>query len=175
MSTCVVGWASRFALGVGVAAAGVLVAAPVRATPLWPGGPDVPGLPELVPEAPQSTPEHQITAPCSAAARACLQLSTNEGWLMDNGRVVYGPTPISHGRPGYETPPGIFHVAFKEEYHWSTMHNAEMRYAVFFNGDIATHIGPIEEKSHGCIRMTPDGAKAFYDYVDPGDQFEVVP
>ncbi|MFF0492208.1 L,D-transpeptidase [Nocardia sp. NPDC004068] len=150
----------------GLAAA--TVAAPAQADPLWPGGPDVPGAGALVQPAP-------IQAPCtSPETRACLQLSTNEGWLMDHGRVVYGPTPISHGRAGYETPPGVFKAAFKKEYHWSTMHNAEMRWAIFFNGDIATHIGPVDEQSHGCIRMVPEGAKAFYDYIEPGDQFEVV-
>ncbi|MEV5647619.1 L,D-transpeptidase [Nocardia sp. NPDC052254] len=168
--TSITRWAIRAAAATAIAAAGFAVTVPAGADPVWPGGPDIPGIPQLVP-----APPGLATAPCSAAARACLRLSTNEGWLMDNGRVVYGPTPISHGRPGYETPPGTFHVAFKEPYHWSTMHNAEMRWAVFFNGDIATHIGPIEEKSHGCIRMTPEGAKAFYDYVNPGDVFEVVP
>jgi len=138
------------------------------ADPIWPGGPAIPGLSV-------NNPQLAVTAPCTTpGTRACLQLSSNLAWLMDNGKVTYGPTPISHGRPGYETPPGVFHVASKEWYHWSTLHNAEMRYAVFFNGDIATHIGPIQEKSHGCIRMTPDGARAFYDYLRPGDQFEVV-
>ncbi|ATL70106.1 L,D-transpeptidase [Nocardia terpenica] len=160
---------ARTAICVGIASAGLVLAAPAQADPLWPGGPELPGIPASVPS------PVPAGAPCSAAARACLRLSTNEGWLMDHGRVVFGPTPISHGRPGYETPPGVFHADFKKEYHWSTMHNAEMRYAIFFNGDIATHIGPIEEKSHGCIRMTPEGAKAFYDYVNPGDVFEVVP
>ncbi|WP_334026900.1 L,D-transpeptidase [Nocardia terpenica] len=160
---------ARTAICVGIASAGLVLAAPAQADPLWPGGPELPGIPASVPS------PVLVSAPCSAAARACLRLSTNEGWLMDHGRVVFGPTPISHGRPGYETPPGVFHADFKKEYHWSTMHNAEMRYAIFFNGDIATHIGPIEEKSHGCIRMTPEGAKAFYDYVNPGDVFEVVP
>ncbi len=141
---------------------------PSAAAPRWPGGPAVPGVSVAGPSLP-------ISAPCTTpGTRACLQLGSNLGWLMDKGRVVFGPTPISHGRPGYETPPGLFHVASKDWYHWSTMHNAEMRYAVFFNGDIATHIGPINEKSHGCIRMTPDGARAFYDYLRPGDQFEVV-
>lgn len=135
---------------------------------LWPGGPALPGLAVV-------NPQQSVSAPCTTpGTRACLQLSSNLAWLMDNGKVTFGPTPISHGRPGFETPPGVFHVASKEWYHWSTMHHAEMRYAVFFNGDIATHIGPIQEKSHGCIRMTPDGARAFYDYLRPGDQFEVV-
>ncbi|RJO75164.1 murein L,D-transpeptidase [Nocardia panacis] len=160
-------WTARCAVLVGVASAGLLAASPAQAEPLWPGGPDIPGVPAIIPG--------PVVAPCSKAARVCMQLSSNQAWLMDNGKVVYGPTPISHGRPGFETPPGTFRAAFKKEYHWSTMHHAEMRYAVFFNGDIATHIGPIEEKSHGCIRMTPDGARALYDYVSPGDVFEVVP
>ncbi|MBF6332473.1 L,D-transpeptidase [Nocardia transvalensis] len=162
------GRTARSAVLIGMAAAGVAVAAPAQAAPLWPGGPDIPGVPPLIAPA-------EVVAPCSAAARVCMQLSTNEAWLMDRGRVVYGPTPISHGRPGFETPPGVFQAAFKKPYHWSTMHNAEMRWAVFFNGDIATHIGPIEEQSHGCIRMTPEGAKALYDHVETGDRFEVVP
>ncbi|WP_228003105.1 L,D-transpeptidase [Nocardia australiensis] len=166
-SRCLQNWTARFAILFGIAAAGMITMSPAQAEPLWPGGPDIPGVPAIIPPAP-------VVAPCSAAARACIQLSTNELWLMDDGKVTYGPTPISHGRPGYETPPGVFRVAFKKEYHWSTMHNAEMRYAVFFNGDIATHIGPIEEQSHGCIRMTPDGARATYDYLSPGDVFEVV-
>ncbi|MFI9507936.1 L,D-transpeptidase [Nocardia sp. NPDC052566] len=163
-----IGWAARTAMVVGVASAGLLVAGPAQAEPLWPGGPDIPGIPAIIP-APPPPP-----APCSAQARACLQLSTNKAWLMDKGKTVYGPTPISHGRPGYETPPGVFHVAFKKEDHWSTMHHAPMRWAVFFNGDIATHIGPIEEQSHGCIRMTPEGAETLYRHLSTGDIIEVV-
>ncbi|WP_081511567.1 L,D-transpeptidase [Nocardia donostiensis] len=157
-------WAAVFAVFLGMVSAGFAAAPRAQAEPLWPGGPDIPGVPSLIP----------TVAPCSTAARACLRLSTNEAWLMDNGKVVYGPTPISHGMPGYETPPGVFKVSFKREFHWSTMHNAPMHYAVFFNGDIAFHIGPVEHQSHGCIRMTPEGARTFYDYLSPGDVVEVV-
>lgn len=170
MSSClrVVVRASRVAVLAMAMSVEVLAATIAGAEPLWPGGPDIPGAAPIIPS--------PVAAPCGLPeSRGCMRLGTNEAWLMDGGRVTYGPTPISHGRPGYETPPGVFPVAFKEEYHWSTMHNAEMRYAVFFNGDIATHIGPIEEQSHGCIRMTPDGAQAFYDYLNPGDIIEVVP
>ncbi|MEV0078955.1 L,D-transpeptidase [Nocardia neocaledoniensis] len=162
-------WAAQAAMCAAVA--GAAVAAPVQAEPLWPGGPDVPGVPAIIP-APEPEP---VVAPCSEKARACLQLSTNNAWLMDNGKVTFGPTPMSHGRPGYETPPGVFKVAFKKPFHWSTLHNAPMEYAVFFNGDIAYHIGPTEEQSHGCIRLTPEGAKAHYDWLEPGDIVEVVP
>ncbi|MFD4407088.1 L,D-transpeptidase [Nocardia sp. NPDC058499] len=155
----------RMAALTGVAAAVLAPAAPAFAEPLWPNGPNVPGVPAIIP----------AEAPCSPAARACLRLSTNEVWLMDNGKVVYGPTPMSHGMDGYETPPGVFDVDFKRPYHWSTMHHAPMHYAVFFNGDIAFHIGPTEAESHGCIRLTEPGAIAVYHYLNPGDVVEVVP
>ena len=47
-------------------------------------------------------------APCGAAAKACLSLSSNQAWLMDNGNVTYGPVPVTTGKRGYETPPGTF-------------------------------------------------------------------
>lgn len=166
MSKRSLGLAARTAVLAGVASAG-LVAAPAQAEPLWPGGPEVPGMPAIVPTVP-------VTAPCSEKARACLRLSTNEAWLMDKGQVVFGPTPISHGMPGFETPPGVFNVAFKRAFHWSTMHHAPMEYAIFFNGDIAFHIGPVDKQSHGCIRMTPDGAKEFFQHLNTGDVVEVV-
>ncbi|MBH0775461.1 L,D-transpeptidase [Nocardia bovistercoris] len=161
---------ATYALLAGIAAVIFGATTTAQATPLWPGGPDIPGLPAIVPPLPPAP----VYAPCSADTRLCMRLSTNEAWLMEDGRVTYGPTPISHGRPGYETPPGRFRVAFKKEDHWSTMHNAPMKWAVFFNGDIATHIGPIEEQSHGCIRMTPEGAEATYNHLSPGDIVEVV-
>lgn len=162
---------ARTAILTGIASAAVLMAAPAQAEPLWPGGPDIPGVPAIIPPPPPAP----VFAPCTTAgARVCMSLSQNQAWLMEDGKVTYGPTPISHGRPGYETPPGVFRVAFKKEYHWSTMHHADMLWAVFFNGDIATHIGPIEEQSHGCIRMVPEGAERLYHHVNPGDIIEVV-
>lgn len=149
----------------GVAVTGLALSTPAAADPLWPNGPDIPGVPAIIP----------TDAPCSSAARACMRLGTNEVWLMDGGKVVYGPTPVSHGMPGYETPPGVFRVAFKRPYHWSTMHHAPMHYAVFFNGDIAFHVGPVEHKSHGCVRMTEEGAIALFHHLEPGDVVEVVP
>ena len=48
--------------------------------------------------------------PCGAGADACVDLSANQAWLLAGGDVATGPVPITHGRPGYETPPGTFHV-----------------------------------------------------------------
>jgi hypothetical protein len=115
-------------------------------------------------------------APCKAAGvRACVEKSTNKGWLMDgHGRTVYGPTPLRHGRAGFETPAAVTTVFLKKPYHWSTMHHADMYYAIFFNGDMAFHIGPMSSGSHGCIRLTPAGAKAFYQHLQIGDRVQVI-
>ncbi|MCU1610555.1 MAG: hypothetical protein JWM45_2471, partial [Pseudonocardiales bacterium] len=33
-------------------------------------------------------------SPCSAAARACVDLSSQQAWLMRGGNVTYGPVPV---------------------------------------------------------------------------------
>src|SRR5688500_7038820 len=68
---------------------------------------------------PKPKPEPSKEAPCSTAAKACIKLSTNQSWLMEGGKVVYGPVPITHGRKGYPTPPGSFRVTFKNKNHKS--------------------------------------------------------
>ncbi|MFD4183830.1 L,D-transpeptidase [Rhodococcus sp. NPDC058514] len=114
-------------------------------------------------------------APCSADADACVDLSAEQAWLMGGGAVTYGPTPVRHGMPGYETPPGTFEVTFKSIDHWSTIYDAPMPYSVFFNGGIAFHEGSLDRQSHGCVRMTMEGAQTFFAALSPGDVVEVVP
>jgi len=75
--------------------------------------------------------------PCSTAVRACVRLSTNQAWLLSDGKVVAGPVPISHGRKGFATPTGSFRVSFKNEDHVSSIYDQAMPYSVFFSGGIA--------------------------------------
>lgn len=112
--------------------------------------------------------------PCDATARACLQLSTNEAWLADGGMATYGPVPVTHGRPGWETPPGTFSVTFKDADFWSTDFDAPMPYSVFFNGGIAFHEGSLSDLSHGCVHLSHDAAVTFFDTLQPGDVVQVV-
>ncbi len=79
--------------------------------------------------------------------------------------------PISSGRAGYETPGGVFKPTFLSIDHWSKLYDAPMPYAVFFNGDIATHgteeVGKLgAPASHGCIRLAPENAATFYSLVE---------
>lgn len=118
----------------------------------------------------------QAAAPCGNSAEACVDLSANQAWLMDHGTVSYGPVPISHGKPGYETPPGVFTVTFKNKDHRSSIYNnAPMPYAVFFNGGIAFHEGNLQQQSHGCVRLSHEAAKTFFYDLQPSDIVEVVP
>ncbi len=112
--------------------------------------------------------------PCRSTARACVKLSTNQAWLMRNGRVVKGPVRISHGKPGYRTPAGTFRVSFKSRHHVSSIYGSAMPYSVFFNRGIAFHQGNTAAKSHGCVRLSRDAARAFFTGLRAGDVVQVV-
>ena len=103
-----------------------------------------------------------------------MRLSTNEAWLLRDGRVVLGPVRVSHGAPGHRTPAGAFRVAFKSRDHVSSIYDLPMPYAVFFNGDIAFHEGDTRAASHGCVHLSPTVARAFYGALQPGDMVQVV-
>ncbi|PPK70228.1 L,D-transpeptidase [Actinokineospora auranticolor] len=115
-------------------------------------------------------------APCAATVRACIDLSANQSWLLENGKVVYGPVPITSGRPGHRTPPGTFKVGWKDIDHKSSeFNNAPMPYSVFFNGGIAFHQGSLKVQSHGCIHLSAAAAKMYFNSLKVGDTVQVVP
>lgn len=118
----------------------------------------------------------QAAAPCGNSAQACIDLSENEAWLMQGGAVNYGPVPITSGKPGHETPSGVFSVIYKDRDHLSReFDNAPMPYSVFFNRGIAFHEGSLHAQSHGCIHLSHTAAKTFYADLHPGDVVQVVP
>jgi lipoprotein-anchoring transpeptidase ErfK/SrfK len=119
-------------------------------------------------------PAKAAGTPCSASARACVDLSANQAWLIRNGRVEYGPVRVSHGRPGFRTPPGTFRVTFKSRHHVSSIYHVPMPYAVFFNGGIAFHQGDTGGRSHGCIRMSRSAASTFFNSLARGSVVQVV-
>jgi hypothetical protein len=113
--------------------------------------------------------------PCGSGADACVDLSANQAWLLAGGEVAVGPVPITHGRPGWETPPGTFNVGWKDIDHLSSeFDDAPMPYSVFFNGGIAFHEGSLSDLSHGCIHLSNSAAQSFYDGLAVGDVVQVV-
>src|SRR5918998_102687 len=110
-----------------------------------------------------SADHESLPPPCSPQADACIDLSEFSSWLMQDGAVTYGPVLISHGRDGFETPPGVFRVSFKNKDHISSIYNTPMPYAVFFNGGIAFHAGDPYVASHGCIHLYYEDAVTYFD------------
>jgi hypothetical protein len=142
----------------------------------------LPPLPEvaeanetIVKTTPPPPPPPPTGVPCDAGADACIDLSANQTWLLKDGAVTYGPAKITHGRPGYETPPGTFKVGWKDIDHKSSIYNnAPMPFSVFFNGGIAFHQGSLTELSHGCIHLGWEAAETFYNGLAVGDTVQVV-
>ncbi len=112
--------------------------------------------------------------PCVSTARACVDLSDNQAWLIRDGEVSYGPVPISHGREGHRTRTGTFAVTFKNRHHVSSIYHTPMPYSVFFDGGIAFHQGSLESQSAGCVRLTEQAASEFFDSLRGGDVVQVM-
>ncbi|CAB0548165.1 murein L,D-transpeptidase [Corynebacterium diphtheriae] len=112
---------------------------------------------------------------CPPAAKACVDLAQQRAWLQNNGQVVYGAVPISSGRPGWETPPGVFHVNRKVKDEISReFGNAPMPYSVYFtNNGIAFHQDSPNVMSHGCIHLWRNDAIRFFDTLQYGDMVYV--
>ncbi len=115
-------------------------------------------------------------APCGSSAAACINLRTQQAWLMNGGQVTYGPTPITSGKPGYRTPPGTFKVLWKNRHHRSSAYNnAPMPYSVFFTkSGIAFHEGSLSRASHGCIHLGHNAAVTFFNKLSVGQVVQVV-
>jgi len=87
--------------------------------------------------------------------------------------------PVSTGRPGFDTPNGIFHPFRLDRDHHSTVYeNAPMPDSIFFtkSGDAVhgffdtPHLGMAV--SHGCVRLSPANAAVLYDLVQQRGLFD---
>jgi lipoprotein-anchoring transpeptidase ErfK/SrfK len=114
--------------------------------------------------------------PCAATVSACVDISAHKAWLLDGGKVIYGPVPMLPGRKGNETPTGTFHVYSKEKMHLSKeFDNAEMPNSVFFYPGDAFHTGSLSVYSHGCIHLSSTASLKFFNTLSVGDAVQVVP
>jgi hypothetical protein len=100
-----------------------------------------------------------------------VNLATQRAVVFRNG-VPIGATTVSTGRPGRETPTGIFTVLQKQvDHHSSTYDNAPMPYMerLTWKG-IALHAGnlPGYPASHGCVRLPSGFAKLLYGQTSLG-------
>src|SRR5215831_11164513 len=93
-----------------------------------------------------------------------------------NGPILRAP--VSSGRPGYETPAGIYSVIQKEAEHYSNLYDdASMPFMqrMTWSG-IALHAGvvPGHPASHGCVRMPYTFAEQLFGLTKIGMRVVVV-
>jgi hypothetical protein len=161
------------------AAISVLAACSAAPQPLSAPAPSTSTTTSTTVTAPPPEPEPQRvlapTPPCGPEIRACVSLSQNLAWLLKDGVVEYGPVPATHGRAGQETPVGTFEVAWKDAVHRSSIYGDNMPNSVFFAaGGVAFHEGSLTQESHGCVHLSTEAAKVFFDSLPVKSTVQVV-
>jgi len=101
----------------------------------------------------------------SGPALLIVNLATQRAILFRNG-VPIAASSLSTGRPGYDTPTGVFTILQKHVEHYSSKYdNAPMPYMqrLTWKG-VALHAGnlPGYPASHGCIRLPKEFARLLY-------------
>nr|WP_285485892.1 L,D-transpeptidase [Amycolatopsis taiwanensis] len=129
----------------------------------------------------KTTPKSKPTTaapgvPCSISSGACVSLSAKKAWLVQDGKVIYGPVPALGGRKGNATPTGMFRVLSKEKMHLSReFDNAPMPNSVFFYPGDAFHTGSLSTPSHGCIHLSSTASLKFFNTLQIGQAVQILP
>jgi hypothetical protein len=133
----------------------LLIAAPALAVPFW-------GAKESSPaDTPPASlkPGEFVWAPGVAPDGpivVVVSLDEQRAYVYRNG-VLIGYTTVSTGKPGHETPTGIFTILQKDkDHHSSKYNNAPMPYQERLTWDgVALHAGglPGYPESHGCVHL----------------------
>lgn len=94
-----------------------------------------------------------------------VDLSAQRATIYRNG-VRFGVTTVSSGKPGHETPTGVFTILQKDADHRSsTYNNAPMFYMERLTWDgVALHAGglPGYPESHGCVHLPLEFARLLF-------------
>lgn len=110
------------------------------------------GLPPLPPAGYTWTPEVAPHGPVLVV----IGIAEQRAWVYRNG-VRIAVSAVSTGKPGHETPTGVFTILEKRREHYSNLYdNAPMPFMQRLTWDgVALHAGhlPGYPASHGCIRL----------------------
>lgn len=102
---------------------------------------------------------------------AYVDLSRQLATVYRNG-VRIGVTSVSSGKPGHETPTGVFTILQKDAHHRSSKYNdAPMPYQQRLTWDgVALHAGglPGYPESHGCVHLPFDFSRELFGITSLG-------
>ena len=100
-----------------------------------------------------------------------VSITEQRAYVYRNG-ILIGATTVSTGRPGHQTPTGVFTVLQKQKEHRSTIYDgAPMPYMERLTwGGIALHAGglPGYPESHGCIHLPSEFAQRLFEISPNG-------
>jgi len=86
--------------------------------------------------------------------------------------ILIGAAMVSTGKPGHETPTGVFTTILKDkDHHSSKYNNAPMPYTQKITNDgVALHAGGIPgyPESHGCIHLPSEYARLLFEAAPKG-------
>jgi hypothetical protein len=107
------------------------------------------------------TPERSPAGPVVVLVSVPEQMA----YVYRNG-IEIGMSSVSSGKPGHETPAGVFTILEKDvDHHSSTYNNAPMPYQERLTWDgVALHAGrlPGYPASHGCVRLPYEFSKLLF-------------
>lgn len=100
-----------------------------------------------------------------------VSLDEQRAYVYRNGLLVAVST-VSTGKPGHETPTGVFTILQKDKDHHSSLYNnAPMPYQQRLTwGGVALHAGglPGYPESHGCVHLPTAFAQKLFDATNMG-------
>src|SRR5579863_10419180 len=100
-----------------------------------------------------------------------VSITEQRAYVYRNG-ILIGATNVSTGRPGHQTPTGVFTVLQKQKEHRSTIYDgAPMPYMERLTwGGVALHAGglPGYPESHGCIHLPSEFARRLFEISPNG-------
>jgi lipoprotein-anchoring transpeptidase ErfK/SrfK len=114
-------------------------------------------------------PERAPEGPLLIVASVTEQVA----YVYRNG-IRIARSSVSTGRPGHQTPTGVFTILEKEVHHTSSIYKgAEMPYMERVTwGGIALHAGdlPGYPDSHGCVRLPLEFSKLLFGVTTKGSE-----
>jgi hypothetical protein len=129
--------------------------------------PDVPDVAVLQPGQFYWHPERSPKGPVVII----VSIPEQRAYVYRNG-VRIGASTVSTGKPGHETPTGVFSVLEKDKHHVSTTYaGAPMPYMERLTWDgVALHAGklPGYPASHGCVRLPLEFSRELYGVTHSG-------
>ena len=100
-----------------------------------------------------------------------VSLTEQRAYVYRNG-VLVAVSTVSTGKPGHETPTGVFTILQKDkDHHSSKYNNAAMPYQERLTWDgVALHAGglPGYPESHGCVHLPSEFARRLFDSTNMG-------